>query len=67
MVAAAVPPLVVVQNLKMIGQRRQGRLQVDVVRARPAMNGHEGRPFDHRVSAGNGGWSGNVEPQTHVA
>jgi hypothetical protein len=62
-----VPPLVVVQNLKTVGQRRQDVLQVDVVGAGPAVNGHEDRPFDHGVSTGDGGWSGSVEPQAHVA
>ncbi len=65
-VAAAVPALVVVDNLEVAGERRQPGLHVDVVKARAAMHGHESRAFDHGAPVGQDGRPGDVEPDAHV-
>ena len=67
MVAAAVPPLVVEEDLKVPGERRQPRLQVDVIQAGTAMNGHQCRAFNRRFAAGDDGWPGYIEPEGNIA
>src|SRR6266516_5450709 len=66
-VAAAMPPLVVKEDLKVLGERRQPRLHVDVVQTGTAMNGHQSRALHRRAAAGDDGWPRYIEPEGHIA
>src|SRR5260370_24503133 len=65
-IAAAMPALVVIDDLDVLTERCQRHLDGHMVKSRTTVNSHQSGPLHRGVTAGNDGRPGYVKPETHV-